>query len=201
MSKTTVLFLSANPASPGQSQLMLDEEYRQITSKLRSSEHRESVNLVSQLAVRPDDLLQSLNEHRPHVVHFSGHGSPYDEIILLDRNGQPKPVAKQALVSLFHTLKDNIRLVVLNACFSRPQAEAISDIVDCTIGMNKAIGDDAAIVFAASLYRAIGFGHSIKQAFDQARTALMLEGIPEEKTPVLLVRSGIDASEVTLVNP
>ena len=45
------------------------------------------------------------------------------------------------------------------------------------------IGDDAAITFAASFYRAIGFGRTIQEAFDQGRTALMLEGIPEERTP------------------
>jgi hypothetical protein len=199
MNKIKVLFVSANP--DGTLKLKLDEEIREISAKIRASQHRDSVELVSIWAVRPDDLLQSLNEHRPHVVHFSGHGSPSDEIILLDKNGLPKPVAKPALVSLFRTLKDNIRLVVLNACFSRPQAEAISGIVDCTIGMSKEIGDEAAIIFAASLYRAIGFGRSIQDSFDQAKTALMLESIPEETTPELLVQSGVDASEVILVDP
>jgi hypothetical protein len=199
MSKIKVLFLSANPSS--EPKLMLDEEIREITDKIRGSLHRDSLDLVSLWAVRPDDLLQALNEHRPHVVHFSGHGSPFDEIILLDRAGQPKPVPKEALVSLFRTLRDNIRLVVLNACFSKPQAEAISELIDCTIGMNKQIGDEAAIAFAASFYRAIGFGRSVQDAFDQAKTALLLEGIPEEKTPELLARSGVNASEVFLVNP
>jgi hypothetical protein len=151
--------------------------------------------------VRPDDLLQYLNQDKPHIVHFSGHGTRSEEILLLDKTGKPKAVSKEACVSLFRTLKDNIRVVVLNACFSRPQAEAISSIIDCTIGMNKAIGDDAAIVFAGSFYRALGFGRSVQEAFDQARTALLLEGIPEEMTPELLVRSGVDASKVVLVNP
>ena len=40
--------------------------------------------------------------------------------------------------------------------------------------MNTTIGDEAAKLFAASFYRAIGFGRSIQDAFEQARVALML---------------------------
>ena len=192
LAKIKVLFLSANPA--GTPPLALDEEMREITHKIRASEHRDSVELISRWAVRPDDLLQALNEHKPHIVHFSGHGSSTDEIILLDNDRNPKPVSKAALESLFRTLKDNVEVVILNACYSRPQAEAITQVIDCAIGMNKAIGDQASIVFAASFYRAIGFGRSVQEAFDQGKTALLLEGIPEEKTPELLVRQGVDAS-------
>ena len=51
-------------------------------------------------------------------------------------DGEPKPVRQDALVELFGVLPDNIRVVVLNACHSRPQAEAISQFIDCAIGMN-----------------------------------------------------------------
>ncbi|MFB3895359.1 MAG: CHAT domain-containing protein [bacterium] len=199
MNKCKILFLAANPENT--TKLALDEECREIEQKIRASEYRDSLELITKWAVRPDDLLQYLNQHQPHIVHFSGHGSPYEEIILLDSNRNPKPVSKEALKQLFTTLKDNIRVVVLNACFSRPQAEAITEVIDCAIGMNKAIGDRAAITFAASFYQALGFGRSVKKAFDQGITALMLEGISEENTPELLVRSGIDANSVILIQP
>lgn len=150
-------------------------------------------------AVRPDDLLQALNEERPHIVHFSGHGTPSEELVLQDSSGNPKPVSKPALESLFKTLKDNIRLVVLNACYSKPQAEAIVETIDCAIGMKRAIGDKAAITFAASFYRAVGFGRSVREAFDQGITALLLEGIPEEHTPVLLCRRDVRPESVYLL--
>ena len=194
-----ILFVSANPA--GTQQLKLDEEAREIEAKIRAADHRDSLELITKWAVRPDDLLQSLNQHRPHIVHFSGHGNPTEEIVLLDALGKPKPVSKEALVSLFRTLKDNIRVVVLNACFSRPQAEAITGEIDCAIGMTRAVGDNAAITFAASLYRAIGFGRSIKEAFDQGITALLLDGSPEDKTPVLLSGKNAAPDKVFLINP
>jgi hypothetical protein len=59
--------------------------------------------------------------------------------------------------------------------------------------MKTGIGDEAAIIFASSFYGALAFGRSVGQAFDQGRTALMLEGVPEENTPVLLARPGVDA--------
>jgi hypothetical protein len=186
--------MSANPA--GTPTLNLDEEAREIEAKIRGADYRESLELITKWAIRPNDLLQALNQHKPHIVHFSGHGSPTEEIILLDDQREPKPVTKEALVSLFHALKDNILLVVLNACFSRPQAEAITQEIDCVIGMSRAIGDEAAITFAASFYRAIGFGRSVKQAFDQGKTALLLDGIREQNTPALLTREHVDPNNI-----
>jgi len=220
MSKVKVLFLAANP--DGAQPLKLDEEIRQITAKIRASEHRDSLELVSRWAVRPDDLHQALLEVKPHVVHFSGHGRPVSgptsegagardlglaspplgsELIVLDEQGKPKPVGSSALVHLFRTLQDNIRVVMLNACCSRAQAEALAETIDCTIGMNRPISDAAAIVFAASFYRALGFGRSVREAFELGRAALLLEGIPEEQTPELLTRCGVDAGGLVLVAP
>jgi hypothetical protein len=197
--KQKILFLAANPT--GTTQLALDEECRQITEKIRAADHRDSLELITRWAVRPEDLLQHFNEHRPHVVHFSGHGTLTEEIVLLDKNRNPMTVPAPALKQLFATLKDNIRVVVLNACFSKPQAAAITEVVDCAVGMNKGIGDDAAIAFAAAFYQAIGFGRSVQVAFDSGKTALMLAGIPEEKTPELLCRTGVDPAVLVLVQP
>jgi len=193
--------LSPSPNPNGTTELALDEESREIDRKIRESDHRDSVHLFTKWAVRPDDLLQNINRHRPHIVHFSGHGSPTEEIILLNALRQPKSVSKKALKQLFASLKGNIRVVVLNACYSRPQAKAITEVIDCAVGMKRAIGDEAAITFAASFYRAIGYGCSVQEAFDQGKTALMVEDIPEEHTPALVVRKGVDAAKIFLVAP
>src|SRR4029079_17504865 len=178
MNKIKILFLAANPAST--SQLRLDEEIRAITEKIRASEFRDSLELISAWAVRPDDLLQLLNMHKPHIVHFSGHGSQAGELLLADSGGEARPVSTRALTALFSTLKDNIRLVVLNACYSRVQGQSISQTIDYVVGMNAAICDTAAMVFTASFYRALGFARTVQEAFDQGLAAILLEGIPEE---------------------
>lgn len=198
MSKIKVLFLAANPFK--ENILSLDEEIRAINQKIRMAEHRDSLDLISGWAVRPDDLLQTLNQHRPHVVHFSGHGTPDGEIMLVGNNGDPTPVTASTLQKLFTTLKDNVQLVVLNACYSEIQARAITKVIDCAIGMNAPVGDNAAIVFAAALYRAIGFGRSIKEAFEQGELAIPLDEMEGEKTPQLRHRRGVDPARIILVS-
>ena len=172
MDKVVILFLSANP--PGTTILRLDEEFRSITAKIRAADYRDSLSLISCPAARPDDFLQALHEHRPHIVHFSGHGTQFQQLMAVGDSGGAKPIEKDALVRLFETIKDNIRVVLLNACFSEVQAKAISAVIDCTIGMNKPIGDEAAAVFSASFYRALAFGRSVKVAFDEGVVALVL---------------------------
>ncbi|BCM93170.1 regulatory protein AfsR [Abditibacteriota bacterium] len=196
-----ILFLAANPNE--MAPLALGEEVREIEAKIRAAQHRDNLELIPKGAVRSDDLIQYFNQYPPHIVHFSGYGSPADDIILVDQEGKAKSVSKQALSKLFQVFNNegNIRLVVLNACFSRPQAEAITERVDCAIGMDKEIDKRAAILFTASFYRAIGFGRSIQGAFDQGILSLQLEGIAESLKPELVVRAGVDPSQIILVNP
>lgn len=204
--KIKVLFLAANPLdtiSPKHPPLRLDEESRAIREKIRASEHRDSVDLIPWFAARTDDLLQGLNEHKPHVVHFSGHGSEDGDLLFQKADGSTRRVPKAAIVATMRTIAetDNLRLVIFNACFSAAQAKAITEHIDVAIGMNDAIDDDAARAFAAQLYSAIGFGRSVQAAFAQAKAAIMLEGIDEEDTPQLYAREGVDPAAIVLVRP
>src|ERR1700730_18483498 len=105
--KMKILFLAANPKDSA-TPLRLDEEIREIHSKIRAGEFRDSFELVSRWAVRPLDLLQVFNEVQPHIVHFSGHGSRKAELILENDEANAKPVSEAALVSLFKNVKDNV---------------------------------------------------------------------------------------------
>ncbi len=193
----TVLFLAANPSSSGQ--LALDEEARAIESKLRASEHRDAIRFRTRWAVRPDDLLHALNEDRPTVVHFSGHGAGVGGIVLHDEGGGDRLVSGNALSRLFAVMKDDIQVVVLNACYSAEQAREIVAVIDIVIGMGDSVGDDAARTFAAAFYRALGFGRSVQNAFDQGIAAIALEGLDDADVPELLVRPGVDPSKLVLV--
>ena len=193
-----VLVLAASP--PDQDHLRLDEEVRSIGEMIRKSTHRDAVKLESRWAVRPLDILQAVNELKPAVIHFSGHGSSNGELVFQDDRGRSKVVTQDAIVQSL-AVSGDVRLVFLNACHSRRQAEALIEHVDAAIGMRASIGDRAARVFASQFYSAIGFGLSVQNAFLQARAALMLEGIPEETSPELFVRAGLDAAAIILVAP
>jgi hypothetical protein len=66
--------------------------------------------------------------------------------------------------------------------------------------MSAAVPDKTAIVFAAAFYRAIGFGQSVQAAFDQAKAALLLEGL-DDSLPRLVTAKGVDASDVVPIPP
>jgi len=146
--KVKVLFVAADPFSEGKrsKSLLLDEEMREITQKVLATTHRELLTFQQIWATRPNDLLQALNQHKPDIVHFSGHGSNAGELILLDKSGNAHPVSETALEALFSTLKGNIRVVVLNACFSEVQAKAITKVIDCAIGMNGSGSFEDAVI-------------------------------------------------------
>lgn len=197
--RIVVLFLAANPAD--QQQLRLDEEARSITEMIRKAKHRDSVIFETRWAVQPMDVLQAINELNPTIVHFSGHGSNVDQIVLQDISGNAKLVSKEAIVQTMIASSKNIRLVFFNTCYSRNQAEAVTHHVEAAIGLNTSIGDQVAKVFASQFYSAIGFGLSLKKAFEQAKALVMMEGLDEENIPELFLQEGLDANELVIVRP
>ena len=189
-----VLLLSANPID---SPLSIDEEFRAIDKKIRSSEHRDHVELFKHGAVRLEDVAGLLMRHKPHVVHFSGHGDA-NGIALTGADGKGRLVPPDALANIFRALKDNVRVVLLNACDSAPQAEAIVSEIDCAVGMSDEIDDDAAIAFAAAFYEALGYGRSVQTAFDLpsfSSTARARTG----RSPSFTSRRGVKPAEIVLV--
>lgn len=195
-----ILFLAANPVDVV-TRLRMDEEIREIGQKIRMGTLRDQLELVSEWALRASDLQAALLTHQPDIVHFSGHCSPSSGIILEDDAGNRKVVSKKALADLFRILKDNLRVVVLNACYAKDQAQALTSTIDFTIGMNAAIEDRAAIVFAAHFYQSLAFGRSVEESFDLAVNELSLEGIDVAHVPELLVRDGASAAESRIAEP
>ncbi len=193
-----ILVLAAN--SKDTSGLRLDEEVRSIQQSIRLSKERDRFQIVSEWAVRTEDLIQALLSHQPHVVHFLGHGTGEQGLVLNDDRGRAQLVPTRALARLFQQLH-GIECVLLNACYSDTQAQAISQFVSCVIGMNQPIGDSAAIIFSRGFYTALGHGSSYESAHEMGRTAIDLEDIPEVKTPVLRTRLGkVIGQQSTLSN-
>src|SRR5438309_93131 len=148
----TILIFAASPLD--QPRLSLDREVREIQNGLRHS--RKHFDLKQQWATRPKDLRRSLLDHKPRYVHFCGHGAGRDGIVL-----EGQLVDAVALAELFRLFSASIKCVVLNACYSTLQAQAIAEHIDYVIGMKKAIGDAAAIEFASAFYDSLGAGESV----------------------------------------
>jgi hypothetical protein len=81
-----ILFFSANTMH-GTRHLDIEEEHREIETKIFASEYRDRLQLIPSFAARPDDWLQQLNRYRPHIVHFSGHGKKEGALMMIGPRG------------------------------------------------------------------------------------------------------------------
>lgn len=192
-----ILFLASNPND--QDPLQLTREMKEIDRDVHQAEFREFFKFEQQWEVSVKELQGHLMRYKPDIVHFSGHGSSASEIILQDNFGNSHPVSVRALSNLFSALKDNIRCVVLNACFSEKQAEAIAEHIECVVGMTTAISDEAAISFAAKFYQALAYGKSVQDAFKLGCVQTDMEGLDEQDTPKLLHAANCDPGKVFFV--
>ena len=185
---TSILFLSADPTDA--SRLRLGKEFREIQEKFKLSKLREQFRLaLPQLAARPADISQALLDEEPQIVHFSGHGTSTGALCFENQDGEIQLVQPNALAALFEQFSSQINCVILNACYSEVQAKAISQHIKYVIGMNKAIGDNAAIAFAIGFYQALGAGRTVEQAYKMGCVQIGLHNIPENLTPVLVQKS------------
>ncbi len=183
MSIRKVLFLAANPLDT--ERLRLEAELREIEEGLRRANQRDSISFICKLAVRAQDLRRGLLDSSPHIVHFSGHGSGSKGIVLEDDQGDSVSVATQALANLFALHRETVHCVILNACYSSVQAEAIAQHIPYVIGMDSSVDDQSALVFAVGFYDALGAGRGIESCFDHGCNAIELAGLPGHKLPVL----------------
>ncbi|MEG4589388.1 AAA-like domain-containing protein [Microcoleus sp. MOSTC5] len=185
--KKTILFLAANPKNS--TPLRLGKEVQEISDALQRCKKRDKFQLEQEWAVTHTNMRRAVLDYNPQIVHFSGHGAGEDGLALEDETGLIKLVSVQALAALFEVFMDQVECVVLNACYSEVQANAIARHIPYVIGMNKAVGDNAAREFAVGFYDALGAGKSIEFAYKLGCVSISMAGIPEELTPVLKKKS------------
>jgi adenylylsulfate kinase-like enzyme len=178
----TILILAANPKNTAP--LRLDQEIREIDEGLRRANKRELYKLEQKWAVRSRDFYRAILDYQPHIVHFCGHGAGEDGIVLEDDTGKMVLVQTNALASMFKLFaKKGVECVILNACYSEVQAEAISQYVNYVVGMNRAVGDKAAVAFAVGFYDAIAAEYAVEEAYELGRSQMM--SFRENDIPVL----------------
>jgi hypothetical protein len=156
-----ILILEANPHKD----LSLDKEIRQLRRVIDDASDRNKFQIKDGAAVKANkiqELMLELETQDPKddriIVHFCGHGTGKQGLVFENENGERDLVSTDTLTNLFELFKERIACVVINACYSQVQAEAIVQHIDYVIGMNQAIRDDAAIAFSIGFYRALGYG-------------------------------------------
>jgi hypothetical protein len=215
--KLKILFTSANPSMD----LKLDEEYRTIEEAIAQSNNRDSIELIPKIALRAKDLMDTLHQEQPDIVHFSGHGAGNNGYLVFNPNNQPNiisdpdilekltseqqeenelkkysVVSTEILEDIFEMYGGNTKLVLFNSCNSKTQAKAINKYVDFTIGMSDIIGDDCAVTFSKEFYKTICSNRTIEQAFKQSHIVIKMEHPEFSHVPKLFVKEGADKKSV-----
>lgn len=190
--RKVILFLASNPTETAK--LQLEKEFVRVSSSLQ--EHENDYKLVAEWAITPNALQKAILHHKPSIIHFSGHGEKstnYKEggIILQTPYGKSKKVNGNALANLFRimTKRSKIEVVLLNACYSEEQANSIKQYVPFVIGMTDTIGDSSAIEFSTGFYRGLATENDVEFAFELAKNMIELEGLPDDKIPILTKRN------------
>lgn len=175
--RARILVLEANPLNLPQ--LRTSRELKLLGQRLAPAGFEVELGL----AVEADEIQVLLREHRPDIVHFAGHGTP-GGLVVETEDGHPAvipigPLAKAFLI-FNHEHRNRVRLVVLNACYSKAQADVLARYVNHVIGMTGPVKDSEAIAFANEFYAALGApaggddgegrrdGVSVQAAFDAA---------------------------------
>lgn len=211
-----VLYLTANPEAketeiinPDGSTirqgtwLRVDAEVRLVRDAIRKSEFRDLVELDHRPAASWEDLLDGINDNRPHVVHFSGHGGL--DGLLMDNGSVDDPAGVEMGYDLLRrTLKatnEPPKLLVLNACETTAGTDELLDAVPVVIAMQESISDQAASAFATAFYAALASAQPVSKAFDQSILRMGMVALGEVDTPLCSAVDGLDLDELVLVKP
>lgn len=181
----TVLFLASNPRDT--SLLQVDAELREVQGAILSSGLRHRIRLEIRLAVTPSDLVRSLLELRPTILHFSGHGSS-ESLVLQNEYGLSAKVSAETLFQMILPFSDRLKCVVLNSSDSQSLAGDLVKRIEFVVGMPPRLSDAAAIAFSAGFYQAIGNGRTIPESFELGCSMILLEGFDEATRPILFSR-------------
>ena len=186
MEKITILILMANPNTTAA--LSLEKELSKILEALNESSEKLKFEVISCYAASTNNLHKEFRKYQPQIVHFSGHGAGDKGLIFEDEGKNLQLASTKALAGLFKLFKDTIGCVILNACHSETQVEEIHRYVNCVIGMNQAIGDNAAIEFSRGFYESLSFGDSFERAYEFGCNAIELLTTSESETPIIKIK-------------
>lgn len=192
-----VLYMTANP----EMDLRTEVEVRNVQQAVKRALHRELIDIQYRPAATPEDLLDGLNDVRPHVVHFSGHAG--NAALLFDNASIESPeghhVPFDLLARVLCATADPPTLLVLNGCDTLDGADVLLEATPVIIAMATEVSDLAASAFAARFYAAVASAQPIGPALRQGSVVLDLMGLDEGWKPNLLARDDVAVADLILV--
>lgn len=184
--KRKVLFMTANPKDT--QAIQLTKEYKEVETlqHVMDKKERYTVKLVPNTSTQ--EFMQRIMAEQPRILHFSGHGTGQAGLIFHDSNDNAQFANSQALGAMFAVFQNTTKIdcVILNACYSLDQAQAIAQYVPFVIGTNQEVADNKAITFTRGFYTTCFAGMPYDQAFMAGKAQILMEGLPAGAEIILL---------------
>lgn len=190
LDRQVILFLSASPATR---KISCGEEHTHIVEQICYQEGlKEKVEIIPMLNITSDEMSDVIRKYTPNIVHFCGHGEESDPnnpraaglLLISDDHAGTKVMDALMLEKIFSAIKERnpgLEVVVFNACYSEPQAAAVSKSGIYAIGTSDKIGSLAARKFAVGFYREYFKEKNIKAGIQYGREKGTTENIDIDK--------------------
>lgn len=197
--KLRIAFLATNPSR--EASLRTDMEMRNLARALKGSPNRELVEARHIPAAEVDDLLDALNDFRPHIVHFAGHGG--DSAVVFDNADADDDGGVDIDFALVRRLvcatSAPPRMLVFTACDTVDGADIFLESIPFVVAMSDNVADAAAVVFTTRFYLALVAGQPLSVAVEQGGLALEVMQLPDATLPTLLHADSVNAKTFTFI--
>jgi len=164
-----ILFVGANNSATAK--LSMEEEFTKVRDAFL---FRHGSDFWSQRVVferlfftSQNDLAQGISQNNPTILHFACHGQKSALELFGDLGADDSLQAMAGRSGADN--RNNLHLIVANACNSSHLAQSLSQHVDFVIGRHQTVEDRVAIDFAESLYLGLGAEQSLLESFSLAR--------------------------------
>ena len=98
-----ILLISANPVDT--SRLRLNEEFKRIKQSLK---HKKNFQVELSLAATINDIRKDVIDHKPDILHFSGHGEGQPGLVVENKQGESQLLSSKAISNFLALLKSNV---------------------------------------------------------------------------------------------
>jgi hypothetical protein len=168
-----ILFVAASPTD------LVDLQPRKefflllhaLADELNLTTESDNYQIIPVFQSKVTDLTRAIQFFNPHFIHFVGHGSRSDGLYFENDRGEAEPIPVQAIARFFDLANKNIEAVLLNACYSQQQAEAIKQAEPNIqlIATTQQIRNEDALNFSRVFYQSLFSDKNVAQAFEQGK--------------------------------
>jgi hypothetical protein len=186
-----ILWMSAK----GQNNTLGTANFKHIKETLQASTKREQFILEIEPEVSLDNFLPLIMQYEPNILHIWLPNSSEKGVFFPNSAAEPQVLTDEDMRDFFGMIaqKYTLDLLVLSADYSFAQAEAAHTLVKQAIGMQEALPEKAASLYAQKLYELIFDGEQLEFAHNSAKISLKMAKIaptgklPTHEIPKLIV--------------